>query len=126
MQEFIQKKLAMSRPRAINFWLISRYLMRNGTAWTPLATYGHTLLAGYMGLRPRDPVTVAREESLTAVHGEKRMDEILSTNVHHVLVYPCLSVQPPLNSSERSALGCEQDAYRNLAFQTERSARRYL
>jgi len=49
-----------------------------------------------MGLRPRDPVTVAHEESLTAAYGAERMDEILSTNVHHVIVYPCLSVQPPL------------------------------
>jgi len=68
--------------------------------WDSLSTighpYGHTVLAGYMGLRPRDPVTLAHEESLTAVHGKERMDEILSTNVHHVLVYPCLSVQPPL------------------------------
>ena len=32
----------------------------------------------------------------TEAYGEKRMDEILSTNVHHVLGYPCLSVQPHL------------------------------
>ena len=92
--------------------------------WDSLDTighpYGHTLLAGYMGLRPRDPVTVAHEESLTAVHGEKRMDEILSTNVHHVLVY--LLVGPTARSTAPSGppLGCEQDAYRNLAFQTEK------
>ncbi len=68
--------------------------------WDSLATIGypngHTVLAGYMGLRPRDPVTVAHEESLTEAYGAERMDEILSTNIHHVLVYPCLSVQPPL------------------------------
>jgi len=68
--------------------------------WDSLSTIGypngHTVLAGYMGLRPRDPVTVAHEESLTEAYGAERMDEILSTNIHHVLVYPCLSVQPPL------------------------------
>ena len=68
--------------------------------WDSLKTVGypngHTHLAGYMGLRPRDPVTIAHEESLTAAYGAERMDEILSTNVHHVIVYPCLSVQPPL------------------------------
>ncbi len=68
--------------------------------WDSLATIGypngHTVLAGYMGLRPRDPVTVAHEEALTEAYGAERMDEILSTNIHHVLVYPCLSVQPPL------------------------------
>ena len=99
--------------------------------WDSLDTighpYGHTLLAGYMGLRPRDPVTVAHEESLTAVHGEKRMDEILSDQRT-----PCvglsLLVGPTAAPTAPSGppLGCEQDAYRNLAFQTERSARRYL
>jgi phenylpropionate dioxygenase-like ring-hydroxylating dioxygenase large terminal subunit len=68
--------------------------------WDSLETLGHanghSLLTGYMGLRPRDPVTVAHEEALTKVHGEKRMDEILSANLHHAIVYPCLSVQPPL------------------------------
>lgn len=68
--------------------------------WDSLSTIGypngHTVLAGYMGLRPRDPVTVAHEEALTEAYGAERMDEILSTNIHHVLVYPCLSVQPPL------------------------------
>ena len=68
--------------------------------WDSLQTLGfangHVQLTGYMGLRPRDPVTVAHEEALTAAYGAERMDEILSTNVHHVIVYPCLSVQPPL------------------------------
>ena len=68
--------------------------------WDSLETVGfpngHVQLTGYMGLRPRDPVTVAHEEALTAAYGEERMDEILSTNIHHVIVYPCLSVQPPL------------------------------
>ncbi|MDE0540376.1 MAG: Rieske 2Fe-2S domain-containing protein [Rhodospirillales bacterium] len=68
--------------------------------WDSLSTfghpYGHTVLGGYMGLRPRDPITVSHEEALTKAYGAERMDEILSTNVHHVLVYPCLSVQPPL------------------------------
>ena len=68
--------------------------------WDSLDTighpYGHTVLAGYMGLRPKDPITVSHEEALTKAYGAERMDAILSTNVHHVLVYPCLSVQPPL------------------------------
>ena len=58
--------------------------------------YGHTVLSGYMDLRPKDPITVAHEEALSEAYGKERMEEILSTNVHHVLVYPCLSVQPPL------------------------------
>lgn len=68
--------------------------------WDSLDTIGHpnghTQLAGYMGLRPRDPVTLAHEKVLTEAYGAERMDQILSTNIHHVLVYPCLSVQPPL------------------------------
>ena len=68
--------------------------------WDSLDTigypHGHTVLAGYMGLRPRDPITLAHEAVLEEAYGAERMEEILSTNVHHVLVYPCLSVQPAL------------------------------
>ncbi len=31
-----------------------------------------------------------------ARYGEERTEEILAVDLHHVLVYPCLSVQPPL------------------------------
>ena len=58
--------------------------------------YGHCILAGYMGLRPQDPDTLAYEKTLTKAYGEKRKEEILSTNIHHVLIYPGLSVQSPL------------------------------
>ena len=59
--------------------------------WDSLETLGfangHVQLTGYMRLRPRDPVTDflarAHEEALTAAYGAERMDEILSTNVHH-------------------------------------------
>ena len=57
---------------------------------------GHCILTGYMGLRPQDPDTLAYEQSLVDAYGEKRKDEILSTNIHHVLIYPGLSVQSPL------------------------------
>ena len=58
--------------------------------------HGHCLLTGYMGLRPTDPDTLEYEEVMKKSYGEERMEEILSVNTHHVLVYPCLSVQPPL------------------------------
>jgi phenylpropionate dioxygenase-like ring-hydroxylating dioxygenase large terminal subunit len=57
---------------------------------------GHSLLQGYMGLRPRDPDTLAYEAEMRKHYGEKRTEEILSVNIHHVLLYPGLSVQPPL------------------------------
>lgn len=58
--------------------------------------YGHCLLTGYMGLRPSDPDSLEYEAILTKAYGEERKNEILDVNIHHVLVYPCLSVQPPL------------------------------
>ena len=58
--------------------------------------HGHCILAGYMGLRPQDPDTIAYEKTLTKAYGEKRKEAILSTNIHHVLIYPGLSVQSPL------------------------------
>jgi phenylpropionate dioxygenase-like ring-hydroxylating dioxygenase large terminal subunit len=58
--------------------------------------YGHCILTGYMGLRPKDPDTLAYEETLTKAYGKQRMEEILGVNIHHVLIYPGLSVQSPL------------------------------
>ena len=57
---------------------------------------GHCLLTGYMGLRPRDPDTLAYEAVMEKAYGRKRMEEILGVNIHHVLLYPGLSVQSPL------------------------------
>ena len=57
---------------------------------------GHSILTGYMGLRPRDPDTLAYEAVMRESYGEKRMEEILGVNIHHVLLYPGLSVQSPL------------------------------
>ena len=97
MQKIYQEKKGKDPPMGYQFLADFSLPLEK---WDSLSTighpYGHTVLAGYMGLRPRDPITIAHEESLAAVHGVERMDEILSTNVHHVLVYPCLSVQPPL------------------------------
>jgi phenylpropionate dioxygenase-like ring-hydroxylating dioxygenase large terminal subunit len=58
--------------------------------------YGHTMLQGYMALRPKDPDTLEYERRLAEAYGEKRKEEIMSIDLHHVLVYPCLSVQPLL------------------------------
>jgi phenylpropionate dioxygenase-like ring-hydroxylating dioxygenase large terminal subunit len=58
--------------------------------------HGHCILTGYMGLRPKDPDTLAYEKMLADAYGQKRMEEILGVNIHHVLIYPGLSVQSPL------------------------------
>jgi phenylpropionate dioxygenase-like ring-hydroxylating dioxygenase large terminal subunit len=58
--------------------------------------HGHCVLTGYMGLRPKDPDTLAYEKTLVDAYGQKRMEEILAVNIHHVLIYPGLSVQSPL------------------------------
>lgn len=57
---------------------------------------GHCSLQGYMGLRPKDPDTLEYEAVMREHYGAERAEEILSVNLHHVLVYPCLSVQPAL------------------------------
>ena len=49
-----------------------------------------------MGLRPKDPDTLAYEKTLAKAYGKQRMEEILAVNIHHVLIYPGLSVQSPL------------------------------
>jgi phenylpropionate dioxygenase-like ring-hydroxylating dioxygenase large terminal subunit len=57
---------------------------------------GHGLLQAYMGLRPTDPDTLEYERLMRQAYGEKKTEEYLSRSIHHVLVYPYLSVQSPL------------------------------
>jgi phenylpropionate dioxygenase-like ring-hydroxylating dioxygenase large terminal subunit len=68
--------------------------------WDTLSTvghpHGHTTLEGYMGLRPKDPLTLEYEAVMEKAYGKERTEEILGVNIHHMLVYPCLSVQSPL------------------------------
>jgi phenylpropionate dioxygenase-like ring-hydroxylating dioxygenase large terminal subunit len=57
---------------------------------------GHGILKAYMGLRPQDPDTRAHEDMLIEAYGAEKTEEYLSRGIHHVLVYPYLSVQSPL------------------------------
>ncbi len=57
---------------------------------------GHGILKAYMGLRPKDPDTLEYEALLEKAYGKEKMEEYLSRSIHHVLVYPYLSVQSPL------------------------------
>ena len=57
---------------------------------------GHGILKGYMGLRPTDPDTLEHEALLKEAYGEEKAEEYLSRSIHHVLVYPYLSVQSSL------------------------------
>jgi phenylpropionate dioxygenase-like ring-hydroxylating dioxygenase large terminal subunit len=58
--------------------------------------HGHCILTGYMGLRPQDPDTLAYDKIMLKAYGKKRFEEIVGVNIHHVLIYPGLSVQSPL------------------------------
>jgi hypothetical protein len=57
---------------------------------------GHAVLQGYMSLRPQDPDSLAYEEVMRRRYGREKTEATLSRNIHHVIVYPGLSVQPPL------------------------------
>ncbi|MEZ5661271.1 MAG: Rieske 2Fe-2S domain-containing protein [Burkholderiaceae bacterium] len=57
---------------------------------------GHGILQAYMGLRPQDPDTKAYEALMVEAYGAEKAEEFLSRSIHHVLVYPYLSVQSPL------------------------------
>jgi phenylpropionate dioxygenase-like ring-hydroxylating dioxygenase large terminal subunit len=57
---------------------------------------GHCILQGYMGLRPTDPDTLEYERVMREHYGPERTEQILGVNIHHVLIYPGLSVQSPL------------------------------
>jgi phenylpropionate dioxygenase-like ring-hydroxylating dioxygenase large terminal subunit len=57
---------------------------------------GHGILKAYMGLRPQDPDTLEYEALLKQAYGDAQAETYLSRSIHHVLVYPYLSVQSPL------------------------------
>jgi phenylpropionate dioxygenase-like ring-hydroxylating dioxygenase large terminal subunit len=57
---------------------------------------GHGILKAYMGLRPTDPDTVEYEALIKKAYGEEKGEEYLARSIHHVLIYPYLSVQSPL------------------------------
>ncbi|MEN9627784.1 MAG: hypothetical protein RJA10_1011, partial [Pseudomonadota bacterium] len=57
---------------------------------------GHGILKAYMGLRPQDPDTLEYEALLEKAYGKEKMEEYLGRSIHHVLLYPYLSVQSPL------------------------------
>ncbi len=57
---------------------------------------GHSILEGYMSLRLQDPISLDYEAIMKKKYGEARTNEILDTNIHHVICYPVLSIQPPL------------------------------
>lgn len=57
---------------------------------------GHGLLRAYMGLMPDDEDTREYLALMRRAYGEQRTEEYLGRSIHHVLVYPYLSVQSPL------------------------------
>jgi hypothetical protein len=57
---------------------------------------GHGILKAYMGLRPTDPDTQEYEALMRKAYGADKTEEYLSRSIHHVLIYPYLSVQSPL------------------------------
>jgi phenylpropionate dioxygenase-like ring-hydroxylating dioxygenase large terminal subunit len=73
---------------------LSTPLPRWATLETRAYPYGHCLLGGYLGLRPTDPDSVFYENIMREKYGAEKAEEILSRDVHHILIYPCLSVQP--------------------------------
>ncbi len=97
VEEAIEKRTTGKAP--IKYHMLSAFAMPF-PEWDKLETVGfpngHCFLQGYMGLRPSDPDSLAYEKIMTETYGEDRKEEILSVNLHHALVYPCLSVQPPL------------------------------
>ena len=85
-------------PMELSF--LSDFARLGHDGWTKFGTVGyrngHSSLEGYMGLRPDDPATVDYVRLMYDAYGEKKAEEILGINIHHMLVYPCVSVQPPL------------------------------
>jgi phenylpropionate dioxygenase-like ring-hydroxylating dioxygenase large terminal subunit len=84
----------------LSYHMLSAFATVTVDKWDAFQTlnypYGHCILTGYMGLRPQDPDTRAYDEIMIKAYGRKRFEEIVGVNLHHVLIYPGLSVQSAL------------------------------
>jgi phenylpropionate dioxygenase-like ring-hydroxylating dioxygenase large terminal subunit len=98
--EKILAKKAKSGAAPLSYHMLSAFATVTIDKWDDFQTinypYGHCILTGYMGLRPQDPDTLAYDKVMIKAYGRKRFEEIVGVNIHHVLVYPGLSVQSPL------------------------------
>jgi phenylpropionate dioxygenase-like ring-hydroxylating dioxygenase large terminal subunit len=97
----VEQEIARREGHApIDYHFLSAFVTVPLNKWDEVQTVnlrnGHSLLQGYMGLRPQDPDTLAYEAAMRARYGAERTEEILNVNIHHVLVYPGLSVQSAL------------------------------
>jgi phenylpropionate dioxygenase-like ring-hydroxylating dioxygenase large terminal subunit len=63
-----------------------------------ITPHGHSYVSGLISLASRELPRDAHFEALAAAHGEERAREILSTDLHLVLVYPSCTV----NSSQQT------------------------
>jgi len=93
-------KKAKSGEAPLSYHMLSAFATVTIDKWDNFQTinypYGHCVLTGYMGLRPQDPDTLAYDKIMIKAYGKKRFEEIVGVNIHHVLIYPGLSVQSPL------------------------------
>jgi len=99
----VEKQLAKKAKKGevpLSYHMLSAFATVTIDKWDHFQTinfpYGHCILTGYMGLRPQDPDTRAYDKIMIKRYGKKRFEEIVGVNIHHVLVYPGLSVQSPL------------------------------
>jgi phenylpropionate dioxygenase-like ring-hydroxylating dioxygenase large terminal subunit len=99
----VEKQLAKKAKKGevpLSYHMLSAFATVTIDKWDNFQTinfpYGHCILTGYMGLRPQDPDTLAYDKIMIKRYGKQRFEEIVGVNIHHVLVYPGLSVQSPL------------------------------
>jgi phenylpropionate dioxygenase-like ring-hydroxylating dioxygenase large terminal subunit len=97
VEKAIEKKTGKA---PLSYHMLSAFATVTVDKWDAFQTlnypYGHCILTGYMGLRPKDADTLAYEKVMERAYGRARMEEILGVNIHHVLIYPGLSVQSAL------------------------------
>lgn len=96
----IERRLKAERGQAPLYYHYLSTFASSFEKWDAVQTInfprGHGILKAYMGLRPSDPDTLEYEALMKHAYGEARAEEFLSRSIHHVLVYPYLSVQSPL------------------------------
>jgi phenylpropionate dioxygenase-like ring-hydroxylating dioxygenase large terminal subunit len=95
----VEQKLAARGEMPLHYHYLSAFAS-SFDKWDSVQTInfprGHGILKGYMGLRPTDPDTQEYVSEMYKSYGRDRAEEYLGRSIHHVLIYPYLSIQSPL------------------------------
>ena len=119
----VEKEIARKAKKGeapLSYHMLSAFATVTIDKWDAFQTlnypYGHCILTGYMGLRPKDADTLAYEKVMEQAYGRARMEEILGGGHevgHHGYLHEW--IDPDYPDKEREALEKGLEALQRVA-----------